>query len=872
MVKSKKNKTEKASDEFFTGGIAKNIIKKDVPEFVEGNYLPFAWSVCLDRALALHDGLKPIQRRVLFTAYKNGITDKSAKMKSATFDGKVLEFSPHGGCLAAETMLYTVEYGSITIGDLYKKFESGLVDKVKTVSVDESTGTVTFGEISDVWITKYVDTINEIALDDHTVVRCTPNHPFMLDNKKFVPAEELKFNDKLRNYSVIDNNLRVSINEHNCSYSFSRDNADSIVAIEQDSVQDTVTVISNETVTLDVSIPVYDFSEEVNHNALLCCKSVYSRNQDSYKAICVHNSYGSIINIAESETPGQPRDVRVPLVKIRGNAGGISSPPAASRYTELSLWPSAMELLKELDEDTVEMKPNYNNTQLEPKYLPVRWPVVFINGVPNAMAVGFACNLPCHNPDEVMDACIAYIKNPEMSNEDLHKIILGPDFNCGCDIYAETQKDGSYVDGIKQYMETGSGSFIMRARYELEEDNGVYTINYYHLPYKVSPEKVIDEFVKLYEKGELKEVASIKDLSGIENPVHLEIITKKNINISKVISELYKKTSLQSVFAANNTIVVNNTPKKCSVKEVLDSFIALRKDVTKKKLDNRLVSYNNKLRNNEAIKSVLLDLDKCISIIRNADNESLAKEQLISAFNIDEGQAQYILTLQLRKLTKADQHEIDQTISSLKKQIKEIKTILSNDKKFINFIVSELEDTKKVISSPRKCKLYKRIKSSDTEDKDVFLVLSNGKAMRTFEEKKEAFKVDSSGKVLVVTKDKAFIRSVYDLNDNKLCALSRFKTNNKALTVSASEGYLILVGSEGNMKAVDMSSYKIPRKESVDKILGQPVVFAEEVKKLSGVLVVNGEKSIKIEDLPVQGIGANGRKMFKGTVESVKIK
>ena len=222
---------------------AKVIKREDVGNFVEDRYLPFSWSVCLDRALVYsQDGLKPIQRRILWTAYKLGLTDKSPKMKSATFEGRVMKYSPHGG------------------------------------------------------------------------------------------------------------------------------------------------------------------------------------------------SYGSIVNMAAPEVKGQPRAIRLPLVKGKGNWGGIDltrNQPGAARYTELSLFPAAMELIKELGENTVTLVSNYDNTDVEPVYLPARWPVALINGVPDAMAVGFACNLPSHNPDEVMEAAIALLKNPDMSISDITKIIAGPDFQCG---------------------------------------------------------------------------------------------------------------------------------------------------------------------------------------------------------------------------------------------------------------------------------------------------------------------------------------------------------------------------------------------------------------------------------------------------------
>lgn len=681
MSKAKDKDREKIEE--LTQSIAKVLTESEVNDYVEENYLPFAWSVCLDRALVYsQDGLKPIQRRILYTAYKEGLSDKSLKMKSATFSGRVMKYSPHGDC------------------------------------------------------------------------------------------------------------------------------------------------------------------------------------------------YGSIVNIASSEKAGQPRPIRVPLVKGKGNWGGIDSPAASSRYTEMSLWPAAMELLKELNEDTVDMVPNYDNTTIEPVYLPARFPVALINGVPDAMAVGYACNIPSHNPDEVMNACIALLNNEDISIKELSKIINGPDFDCGCDIIAVTERDGKMVNGISSYMETGSGSFVMKAVCEQTENNGSYTLNFKKLPYKISPERVIEEIKKQYEKGELKELSSWKDLSDIENPVNLEIITKKNINISKVLNDLYKMTSLQCVFAANNTIIIGNSPTKADIKTILSEFISFRKNCTKRKLNHRLEERNHKLHIQEAIKAVLVDIDKCISIIRNSDDEDIAKDKLKKTFKLDDEQANYILSLQLRKLTKSDIHQVNSSIKDLSTEIKEISGILNNEKKFISFITSEMEDTKKVISSNRKCHIVKQL-NEEVEIKQVYLKCEDRKITRSFDKADDSFEINEDGKVLVVTKDKCFIRSIYEIPDNKPVLNSKLKFSGTGLTVAASDGYLLIVGLEGSMKIVDMSTFNFPRKDVIDSIFKQEIVYATQIKELDGAILVKGSKrdrKVSISDIPVQSMSAkSGKRIYNGVVESIEL-
>lgn len=655
--------------------IAKEIIEIPIDEFLEKSFLPYAWSVTLDRSLiVISDGCKTIHRRILWTAWKNKITDTSPFIKSATFCGRVMQFSPHGDC------------------------------------------------------------------------------------------------------------------------------------------------------------------------------------------------YKSVVNIAAPVDPGQPRSLRVPLIQGKGNWGGLDLIEASSRYTELRLWPAAMELLQELPEDAVDMVPNYNETSVEPKLLPARWPVAVINGT-SGMAVGFASNIPCHNPDEIMDACIDLVKDPKSKLK-----IKGPDFDCGCDIIANIERDGKVVNGIKEYLDTGTGTFLMRGCYKVTKSNtGTYTINFTSLPYQVGPEKVLETVKKQYEKGNLKELASWKDLSDINTPVNVEFKTKKGVNVDKVINDLFNLTPLQEYFSANCTVIKDNLPQKAGMRDMLLAFLDFRRECTRRKLNYRVKKAEEKLHVQEALQAVLLDIDKCIAIIRKSDTVDVARTKLMKTFKIDEGQADYILSLQLRRLTKSDKIEIDANIKELRKQIKDLKAILGSEAKFNNFIVSELEDTKKVISSPRKCKI---VKNDDTEVdiKDVYLEYSGKRVKRTFDKSTKSFVVDESGRVIIITyKNGADVRSVYELPDNKLSPLSKFSNiSGRAITVVGAEGYLVLVGINGMMKIVDLSTVVLPKGQSIRKVLGQPVFDAFVVKKIKGSLELNDKKVVPLKKLPVFGLSANGNKVWSHKISSVK--
>lgn len=683
MARRKMSQSEQEARERFSTTAAE-VIQANVEDYVSDNYLPYAYSVCLDRALTYaRDGLKPIQRRILYTAYKHNITDKSPKMKSAQFEGLVMKYSPHGGC------------------------------------------------------------------------------------------------------------------------------------------------------------------------------------------------YSSIVNMAGPEVEGQPRDLRVPLIRGKGNWGTLDEDAAAARYTEMSLWPAAMELVKELDENAVDMVPNYDGTTTEPAFLPARWPVALIQGVPSAMAVGFACNIPCHNPNEAIDACIYRLQNKNCAVDDIAKIIKGPDFNCGCDIISTTIRDGKPVDGIKEYLETGSGSFVMRAKYELEDVNGAHQIHFTHLPYKVGPNKVLESIKNAYDKGEFKELASWSDLSDRKNPVLIEIITKKGVNITKTLNELFKRTPLQSVFAANNTIVSkDNLPTKMSILQILDEFIDFRRQCTTRKLNFRLEKKAKDLSLNEAIAAVLVDIDKCIEIIRKSKDSEVARKKLMTTFKVDEAQANYILNIQLRKLTRSDSLEVKKKVAALKKEIKDIKGILASPKKMDEFIASELESTKEAISSPRKCRIYKRDKFKEDESKKSYISIDKSKVKRSMEKEDGAFEVNADGRVLVLSESVYAIRSIYELPEDKFVPMTRFKVG-KPLCVAAHEGTLVLIGKQGALKQVDLSTMTLPKKEALDKVLSQDLLGATVIdgsKPFTVALTTNGKtKKIPSTEIPMQSIYANGKKFSNKDIDSYEI-
>lgn len=387
-----------------------------------------------------------------------------------------------------------------------------------------------------------------------------------------------------------------------------------------------------------------------------------------------------------------PDIFRVPLIDGKGSFGGVGpyGSAAAGRYIEARLTTPAMLLLDGIPDHAVKMIPNYDDTTEEPSRLPVKWPVAIINGS-SGIAVGYACNMVSHNPNEVMKACSELVKNPEMTVRRLMKIMPGPDFNMGGTILSN--------DGIKDYMTTGKGSFKIRGKYNLTPGKrGKYSIEFYEIPTGVWPEKIIEEIQKKQLTGQLKDVSEYKNLSDLKHPTRLVIETKPGANVQAIITQLFKMTSLESNVSVNMTTIVDNKPQLVGMIPLLKEFIEFRKDCITNTLNFSKGKKEERLHLLDGILAILLDIDKAIKIIRNSNSAITAKDNLKKSFKIDDIQADYILSMQLRRLTKQDSHEIQQEKKDITSDIKNIKTILSNKDKFNEYMIDEFKETAKVLS------------------------------------------------------------------------------------------------------------------------------------------------------------------------------
>lgn len=399
--------------------------------------------------------------------------------------------------------------------------------------------------------------------------------------------------------------------------------------------------------------------------------------------------YGALVGLQ------QPFNMSVPLVDGYGNFGmATGDGPAAPRYTESRLSREAILLLEELDEDSVDMVPNYDGTETEPDVLPAMFPNLLINGS-YGIAVGLACNLPPHNPTEVINGVRHLLKNPDATLNRIMKFVPAPDFPTGAEIIG--------ADMVKEAYETGRGTFRMRARYFVEpQARGKSTIVFYEFPFSVSVEKCIMDAKNAIESGKLQGIADIVDVTDRNNGIRLHVETKMGVNPAAIVEELFSNTSLQSSFGVNNTVIDDvGNPVTVGLLRLMEIFISHRKTVVTRRTKSELKKKSKRLNQVEGLLKVMLDIDAAIAIIRKSADISTAQKKLMTKFKLDEEQAIYVLNLQLRRLTRMDEHALRDEKDAVEKEIERLTVILSTPEALIEVIDAELLAARKVLHRDR---------------------------------------------------------------------------------------------------------------------------------------------------------------------------
>jgi len=391
----------------------------------------------------------------------------------------------------------------------------------------------------------------------------------------------------------------------------------------------------------------------------------------------------------------QPFSVRHPLIDFHGNYGSPDFGPAASRYTECRLHPLAMQLLADIDEETVDMVATYDGSREEPTVLPARFPNLLVNGS-QGIAVGMATNIPPHNLGEVIDATIHLIDNPEATSDDLMRFVLGPDFPTGGSILGRS--------GIIDAYRTGRGSIKMRATASIEETKrGGYHIVVTELPYQTSCSAIAGRIQELVDAGDLDGISDVNDGSS-GGKTNLIISLKRDANANVVLNNLYKLTQLQTSFGVNMVALVDGVPRTLNLASALNGYVSHQVEVITRRTVYRLRVAREREHKVEGRIKALNVIDEIIALIRSSDDVAAAREGLMTApFDFSEIQAQDILEMQLRQLTRLSRVDLERELGELQERIIELQSILDSPEKLRGVIKSEMLAIGEEFATPRKC-------------------------------------------------------------------------------------------------------------------------------------------------------------------------
>ncbi len=507
--------------------------------------------------------------------------------------------------------------------------------------------------------------------------------------------------------------------------------------------------------------------------------------------------------------------LRAPLVDGHGNFGSVDGDSAAAmRYTEARMTPLAMELLRDLEKDTVRWGLNFDDTLKEPDVLPGRFPNLLVNGA-SGIAVGVATNIPPHNLGEVIDGVVAYIDKPHIKLDEMMKIIKGPDFPTGGELI--------FGDGLKSAYETGKGKIILRAKVGVEQNGDKQSLVITELPYQVNKALLLQKIAELKEKNKdkLSVISEIRDESD-RNGMRAVIRLKKEANAKKILEFLFQSTNLQISYAINMVAIAGGKPKLLNLLDIISYYTAFQRDVVVRRTRFDLNVAKDRAHIVEGLLIAIKNIDAVIKIIKTSANVSEARTRLRAKFGLSERQAQAILDMRLARLVNLEVTKLQEELAALKQRIKELEAILASKKLQLEVVKKEILEIKRRFGSARRsieCKSteIKLAKIEEVEDgKDYLIALSAGKTIK---------------KVSL----KNYSKSLKTLSDGS----TLFDIHTKLLKVKATDTVLIFT-DRGN--CVKMLVDKLPESKWREK----------------GVTLKNLDKAIDIMEVPVGVLKVEG--------------
>lgn len=461
--------------------------------------------------------------------------------------------------------------------------------------------------------------------------------------------------------------------------------------------------------------------------------------------------YGTVVRMA------QDWSLRYTLVDGHGNFGSIDGDgPAAMRYTEVRLAKMGEEMLQDLDSDTVDFQPNYDNSRREPTVLPTRFPNLLVNGA-SGIAVGMATNMPPHNLTEAINASIAVLEDPDITVDDLIKIIPAPDFPTGGTIYG--------YGGVREAYETGRGRVVIRAKASIEQEQNHESIIVSEIPYGVNKAELIKYIADLVTEKKLDGIADINDESDAEG-MRIVIKLRSDANSNVVLNKLYKMTQLQASFAVNNVALVNGRPKTLSLKEILQAFVDHRHEVVIRRTRFKLKKAQERAHILEGLIIACDHIDEVISIIRNTPRDEDPRVKLKERFNLSDAQAQAVVDMQLKRLSGLEQDKLHAAYKEVEDEIAGYELILNDPVVCRNVIRTELEEIRDNYGDERKTVIDYKGGNFNAEafyaDDDVIITISHlGYIKRTSLSEYRTQHRGGVGSRGSQTRDEDFIEHVY---------------------------------------------------------------------------------------------------------------
>ena len=512
---------------------------------------------------------------------------------------------------------------------------------------------------------------------------------------------------------------------------------------------------------------------------------------------------------------------RYMLVDGHGNFGNMDGDGAAAmRYTEARLAKVSLELLRDINKDTVDFTPNFDETEKEPVVLPSRFPNILVNGT-MGIAVGMATNIPPHNLGEVIDGCVAYIDNPEIDTMEMMNYIKGPDFPTGGIILGSS--------GIKKAYETGRGTITIRCKAEIEETNNRNRIVITEIPYNVNTLDLKNRIAELVRDKVLEGIADYHEETNIENGIKIVVTLKKEANANVVLNNLYKHTQLQSTFGIIFLMLDQGQPRTLGIVDIISKYIDYQREIIIRRTRFDLAKAEARAHILEGYKIALDHIDDIIKIIKESQSDVLAKQRLIEKYRFSEIQADAILELKLRRLTGLEREKIEEELANLLKLIEEYKSILASEQKVLEIIKKEMLEIKEKFGDERRTKIDNTaIEYIEDESlipqEDIIITLTNKNYIKRIP--KDTYKVQNRGGVGIkgmTTTEEDFVEQLISLNTHD---------------------YLLFFTNKG--KVYRLKGYKIPEYSRTAK--GLPIVnilSLEKDEKINTMITTNKNNTYK---------------------------